>query len=123
MQIQIENPNAPTMAPAEWRSLVERRIRFVMRRLRSEVTRVNVRLIDVNGPRGGVDQLCQLKLDTEAHGKLVVSAIQANASAALNAALRRAARTLVRQWQRRRRPVRQTSRLGTGGWTPGIQAI
>ncbi|OAD39899.1 hypothetical protein LPB72_19345 [Hydrogenophaga crassostreae] len=111
------------MAPAEWRSLVERRIRFVMRRLRSEVTRVNVRLIDVNGPRGGVDQLCQLKLDTEAHGKLVVSAIQANASAALNAALRRAARTLVRQWQRRRRPVRQTSRLGTGGWTPGIQAI
>ena len=115
MQIQIENPHAPTMEPAEWRSLAERRVRFVMRRLRNEISSVHVRLVDVNGPRGGVDQLCQLKLDTEAHGKVVVSAIQSNAAAALNAALRRAARTLVRLWQRRRRPGRTTARLGLAG--------
>lgn len=106
MQIQIENPQAPTMAPAEWRSLADRRVRFVMRRLRDEIMFVHVRLVDVNGPRGGVDQLCQLQLDTTAHGKVVVSAVQANAAAALNAALRRAARTLVRLWQRSRRPAR-----------------
>jgi hypothetical protein len=118
MQIQIDNPNTPAMTPSEWRSLVERRVRFVMRRLRSEITHVHIRLVDVNRPRGGVDQLCQLKLDTEAHGKVVVTAIQNNAPAALNAALRRAARTLVRQWQRRRRPVRPTLRMG-----PDLQAI
>jgi hypothetical protein len=123
MQVQIENPDAPTMAPAEWRSLAERRVRFVMRRLRSEITRVHVRLVDVNGPRGGVDQLCQLKFDTEALGKVVVSAVQANAAAALNAALRRAARTLVRQWQRRRRTARQTVRLADDAWGPMPQAI
>jgi hypothetical protein len=115
MQIQIENPQAPTMETAEWRSLAERRVRFVMRRLRNEISFVHVRLVDVNGPRGGVDQLCQLKLDTEAHGKVVVSAIQSNAAAALNAALRRAARTLVRLWQRRRRPGRESARLGLAG--------
>ena len=118
MQIQIENPQAPSMAPSEWRTLAERRVRFVMRRLRDEIIHVHIRLIDVNGPRGGVDQLCQLKLDTEAHGKVVVTAVQANAAAALNAALRRAARTLVRHWQRRRRPVRTSARL-----MPQLQAL
>ncbi len=122
MQIQIENPPVLTMAPAEWRSLAERRVRFVMRRLRSEITRVHVRLVDVNGPRGGVDQLCQLQLDTGSHGKVVVSAVQANAGAALNAALRRAARTLVRLWQRHRRPARPMLRHDLADGSPGPQA-
>ena len=119
MQIQIENPPILSMAPAEWRSLAERRVRFVMRRLRSEITHVHVRLVDVNGPRGGVDQLCLLQLDTGAHGKVVVSAVQANAGAALNAALRRASRTLVRLWQRHRRPARPVSRQNSAdGFSP-----
>lgn len=118
MQIQIENPQAPSMVPSEWRSLAERRVRFVMRRLRNEIIHVHIRLIDVNGPRGGVDQLCQLQLDTEAHGKVVVTAVQAHPVAALNAALRRAARTLVRQWQRSRRPLRASARRA-----PEMQAV
>lgn len=118
MQIQIDNPPVPSAARADWRSLAERRVRFVMRRLRNEITRVHVRLVDVNGPRGGVDQLCQLQMETSAHGKVVVSAVQANAAAALNAALRRAARTLVRLWQRRRRSTRILLRQSPTGGSP-----
>jgi hypothetical protein len=109
MQIQIEPPHAT--APTEWRSLAEHRVRFVMRRLRSEVMQVQVRLDDVNGPRGGIDQRCQLSLTTEAHGILVVSATKGNAISALNMALRRAAAVLVRLWQRQHRLVRATARL------------
>ena len=108
MQIRVETPNTP--APAGWRGLAEQRVRFVMRRLRDDVMHVHVRLADVNGPRGGVDQRCQLSLTTQAHGTLVVSATQSNPVAALNAALRRAASALVRQWQRQRRQTRPMSR-------------
>ncbi|MEX1166798.1 MAG: HPF/RaiA family ribosome-associated protein [Hydrogenophaga sp.] len=122
MQIQIENPSVPSIAPAEWRSLAESRVRFVMRRLRDEIKFVHVRLVDVNGPRGGVDQMCQLQLETSAFGKVVVSAVQANAPAALNAALRRAARALVRQWQRNRRPARPMVRQDPSLWQASAQA-
>lgn len=106
MQIQIDSTPVLSMDPAEWRLLAERRVRLVMRRLRSEITRVKVRLINVSGPRGAVEQLCQLQLDTGAHGKMVISAVQANAGAALNAALRRAARTLRQLWPHHRPPLR-----------------
>ena len=116
MQIRVETPHAP--APADWRGLAERRVRFVMRRLRDEVMHVHVRLADVNGPRGGVDQRCQLSLATQAHGTLVVSATQSDPIAALNAALRRAASALVRQWQRQRHQSRPAMRRSALGWTP-----
>jgi hypothetical protein len=110
MQIQIEPPQAPAVNAADWRALAERRVRFVMRRLQSELMRVEVRLVDVNGPRGGVDQRCQLSLTTEAHGTVVVSAVRGQAAGALNAALRRAASALMRLWQRQRRPARLGAR-------------
>jgi ribosome-associated translation inhibitor RaiA len=117
MQIRVETPQAQAPAPADWRGLAERRVRFVMRRLRNEVMHVHVRLADVNGPRGGVDQRCQLSLTTQAHGTLVVSATQSDPIAALNAALRRAAGALVRQWQRQRRQTRPATRRNALDWT------
>ena len=115
MQIRVETPSAP--APVDWRGLAERRVRFVMRRLRDEVMHVHVRLADVNGPRGGVDQRCQLSLTTQAHGTLVVSATQSDPMAALNAALRRAASALIRQWQRQRRQARPDMRRQAPLWS------
>ena len=118
MQIRVETPQAT--APAEWRDLAERRVRFVMRRLRDEVMHVQVRLTDVNGPRGGIDQRCQLSLATQGHGTLVVSATQSDPVAALNAALRRGANALVRQWQRQRHQSRPATRHNALAWTAEI---
>ena len=116
MQIRVEPPQA--QAPADWRSLAERRVRFVLRRLGDEVMHVHVRLADVNGPRGGVDQRCQLSLATSGHGTLVVSATQRDPVTALNAALRRAANAWVRQWQRQRHHSRPAVRRSALGWPP-----
>lgn len=115
MQVRIESPAAPSVNPAAWRELAERRVRFVMRRLRSELIQVHVRVADVNGPKGGVDQRCQVSLATEAHGTLVVSATQESAAGALNAALRRAVSALMRIWQRNRRPARLLARQSRQG--------
>ena len=116
MQIQVEPPQAPDVDVASWRELAERRVRFAMRRLGNEVMLVQVRLADVNGPRGGVDQRCQLSLAIGAGGTVVVSATHGKAAGALNAALRRATTALLRQFQRHRRSARQTSRQERSAW-------
>jgi ribosome-associated translation inhibitor RaiA len=109
MQILIESPRTPEADTnaAQWRAVAERRLRFVMRRLRVALLQAHVRLEDVNGPRGGVDQRCQVHLTTDGHGTVVVHATRRHAVQALDAALKRAAHALVRLWQKQRRPARQ----------------
>jgi hypothetical protein len=112
MNILIDSPQAQG-APADlqaWRGIAERRLRFAMRRLRGAVLQAHVRLVDVNGPRGGIDQRCQIQLTTDGLGTVVVHATRRHAVQALEAALRRATTALVRQWQKQRRTLRQPAR-------------
>jgi hypothetical protein len=82
------------------RTLAVLRLRFVMRRLNWMVPRARVLLSDVNGPRGGVDKRCQVELKTDGGGTVVVTSLARDWRAALNAALARAARTLLRTLRR-----------------------
>lgn len=114
MLIRVETPNDDLSAATRLR--VEERVRFVLRRLRMQVMQVHVRLRDINGPRGGVDQSCQITLATDQHGTLVVQAVQNQALGALEVALKRASAALVRAWQRQRRPVRGLSLVRRQSW-------
>jgi hypothetical protein len=94
---------------AEWREVAERRLRFVLRRLSWLVPRARVQLFDVNGPRGGVDKQCRVELKTANAGTVVVTAMAREWHDALDTALARSARTLVRTW-RRGQPQRRMPR-------------
>ncbi|MFN9726002.1 HPF/RaiA family ribosome-associated protein [Acidovorax sp.] len=82
------------------RNEVERRVRFVFRRLGWQVPRAEVHLSDLNGPRGGRDKRCQLEVKTQARGLVVVSSVARDWRAALDAALARAIRSVVRRIKR-----------------------
>ncbi len=84
------------------RTLAERRVRFVMRRLTWLVPRAKVQLSDLNGPRGGVDKRCQVELKTDGNGTVVVTSVARDWRTALDQALGRAARALMRVWRRAR---------------------
>jgi ribosome-associated translation inhibitor RaiA len=103
MQVLIE---ARDPRSVEYRDLAEHRVRFVMRRLAWMVSRAQVQLSDVNGPRGGVDKRCQVMLKTDGRSVLVISSTASDWRAALDAALARASRLLVRTWRRGRDPLR-----------------
>ncbi|KNZ34575.1 MAG: hypothetical protein AD742_00040 [Methylibium sp. NZG] len=87
---------------AELRELAERRTSFVMRRLGWLVPSARVQMSDVNGPRGGVDKRCQVELKTESAGTVVITSLARDWRSALDSALMRAARALVRMWRRGR---------------------
>lgn len=97
MQISFNSPDAEGR---QFHALAEQRARFVLRRLSWLVPQANIRLSDVNGPRGGVDKRCQIEFTTQGSGRIVSTAMAANWRAALEAALARAARQIVRQMQR-----------------------
>ena len=82
------------------RDLVVTRARFAMRRLSWGVPRARVSLSDINGPRGGVDKRCQVELKTDTAGTVVITAVARDWRTALDQALARAARVLLRAWRR-----------------------
>jgi len=69
------------------RERVERRLRFALSRFSSQVGRVTVLLIDVNGPRGGLEMRCRVVVDVLGHRRVVVEDTDND----LNAAIDRAA--------------------------------
>jgi hypothetical protein len=88
------------------RDFAVRRTLFVMRRVTWRVPRARVQLSDVNGPRGGVDKQCRIELAIDGAGHVVATSTARTWRGALNAALARAVRALMRLWRRGREPQR-----------------
>jgi hypothetical protein len=84
----------------QFRDLALRRVRFAMRRLTWLVPRARVQLADVNGPRGGVDKRCRVEIRSDGGGSVVITALARDWRSALDQALARACRALLRGWRR-----------------------
>lgn len=108
MQVLFRSRDAQA---TELRDLTERRVRFVLRRLGWLVPRAEVQMSDLNGPRGGIDKRCQVELRTDGAGSVVVAAVASDWRTALDNALARAARYLLRQWRRGSDSRRMRQRL------------
>jgi hypothetical protein len=93
----------------ELRDVAQRRARFVFRRLDWLVPKAIVQLSDVNGPRGGLDKRCQVEIRSDVAGTVVVASVARDWRTALDNALSRALRFLMRQWRRgnEKRSLRQ----------------
>jgi hypothetical protein len=84
----------------EHRELAERRLKFVLRRLAWLVPRARVQLADINGPRGGVDKQCRVEIKTDTRGAVVVTALARDWPSAIDSALARAGRAVLRTLRR-----------------------
>lgn len=112
MQVQFESrdPNGEHM-----REVATRRLQFVMRRLTWLAPRARVLLSDVNGPRGGVDKRVQVELKTDVAGTVVVTSIARDWRSALEQALGKASRVLLRTVRKSTSQDRRASRPLTQG--------
>lgn len=87
------------------RTLVERRLRFALSRFEPRIMSIDVRLRDINGPRGGTDQVCRLVVRLRGRlARVVVEDQDVNLEAAVSRGAERAARSIAR--------VLETSREG-----------
>lgn len=81
---------------------VERRLRFALGRFGMRVPHVAVTVADLNGPRGGVDQLCRIIADITPRGKVVVEVRDTEAVIAVARAAERIGRAIGNELERRR---------------------
>lgn len=84
------------------RDHAERRMEFALDWARHEVSRVVVRFSDINGPRGGNDKRCQVRIPIPRMRDVVVEDLSADLYLAMDRAIERAARTLERRLARQR---------------------
>jgi hypothetical protein len=87
------------------RARAERRLEFALDRLRARVTRVQILLADLNGPRGGIDKRCLLVADLLRAGQLIIEQRAEDWAGAVDGAAGRLAEAVRRRldWQRRGR--------------------
>ncbi|HEX2638748.1 MAG TPA: HPF/RaiA family ribosome-associated protein [Gemmatimonadales bacterium] len=93
MKIRIRSTSSVTDG---LRGHIGRRLNSALARFRGHVDDVQVRLSDVNGPRGGVDKRCRLVLSASRGDVLVAEGRAPNFYQAVDLATNRAARSVRR---------------------------
>jgi ribosomal subunit interface protein len=83
------------------RDHVTRKLSFALRRFHDQVRHVTVRVVDVNGPRRGVDSRCSITADLVSGPQLFVEAIAAWPFAAITDAASRLSEAIRRAHTRR----------------------
>ena len=84
------------------RDYTERHIAFGLGRSAYQVRRVSVFLADINGPRGGIDKRCRIRVSLVPSLEVVVEDTQADLYQAIDRAAERVGRTVARNVGRQR---------------------
>ena len=84
------------------KQFVERRLEFAIGRFARRITDVQVRLSDLNGPRGGLDHDCRIIVHMHPRGEIMVEDRAADSESAVALAAGRAGQALRRAVDRRR---------------------
>ncbi len=82
---------------ADLNEYVRRRAHFSLGRFAGRIKRLSISLSDSNGPRGGVDKHCDIRVDVGLRQRVIVRERQATIHAAVAFAVDRAERAVERQ--------------------------
>ena len=94
-----------TLTPAI-RDYTERRLRFALSHAAGRVIAVTVVLSDINGPRGGQDKRCRMRISVKDQQAMVINDIEDNLYLAIDRAADRAGQTVSRRLGRDLNAVR-----------------
>ena len=92
---------------ADGRAYIRRKLGMKFGKFAPSVERISVRIEDTNGPRGGVDHVCRIKVVLSGIPSVIVEQRDATLVAAIDGALTRAERAVRRSLRRRRmKPIK-----------------
>jgi ribosome-associated translation inhibitor RaiA len=89
------------------RAYIRRKLGMKLGKFATSIERISVRVTDLNGPRGGIDQVCNVKVVLSGLPSVVIERRHAALHAAIDGALRATERAVRRCVDRRRmKPLR-----------------
>jgi ribosome-associated translation inhibitor RaiA len=90
------------------RALIRRKLGMKLGKFTTAIERITVRMTDANGPRGGVDHVCNVKVVLSGLPSVVVERRDASPHAVIDLALRATEQAVRRSVGRRRmKPLRR----------------
>lgn len=92
------------------RGYVRRKLASKLGKFAADIQRVSVRLDDTNGPRGGIDARCRIKVTLHGLPPVVIESLAASMQAAIDGALARVGQAVKHPLQRRRAKPRRPAR-------------
>lgn len=105
------------------RAYIRRKLGMKLGKFAEAIERVSVRIEDVNGPRGGVDQACRVKVVLSGMPSVLYESRDADLHAAIDEALAGSERAVRRQIERvRTRPTARSGQLARATRTRGADA-
>ncbi len=90
------------------REHTERRLRFALSWASQDVSKVAVRLLDINGPRGGNDKRCCIQIPLPGTADVMIEDTESDLYIAIDRAADRAERALARRLERQREHPRSS---------------
>lgn len=108
MKIRLSTRGLPE--GADFREFVEFRLQFALARFSNRVAGVLVRLEDENGPKGGVDKSCRIRVDLGRAGIVIAEDVDTVMEAAVGRAAECAGRSVARALERSGREGRRVPR-------------
>jgi CBS domain-containing protein len=103
-----------TLSPAD-RDATSRKLGMKLGKHASSIERVSVRVLDANGPKGGVDQVCRIKVCLSGLPSVLVERRNAALPRAIDAAIRAVTLAVRSRVQRRRlKPLRRRRPAAVG---------
>ena len=79
---------------------VENQLRFVLTRYSVHIVKINVTLLDINGPKGGLDKRCRVRLKFSKLPTIIIQDTQKNLYAAIKTCGTKLKRTVERDIKR-----------------------
>jgi ribosome-associated translation inhibitor RaiA len=105
----------------EHRALILRKLGMKLGKFATSIERVTVRVTDANGPRGGVDHVCNVKVVLSGLPSVVVERQDVSPHAAIDRALGATAQAVRRSVRRRRmKPLRRRNAAASAASGDGI---
>lgn len=98
MKIEIRARNI--QQPQDYQHYIERKIASALSRFRGKISEVTVWLEDINGPKGGIDKRCQVRLVGPNAGPIIAESQDLNLKGALSRAVFIASHALARALRR-----------------------
>ncbi len=98
MNLTIQLPHTPDTSSI--RDHADRVLRFALTRFTDAITAIRLRLVDENGPRGGVDQRCRVQVTLRNGGEVSVEGLGSDPRAVIHEVVARAERAIARRLSR-----------------------
>lgn len=95
MLVQVQAKGLPRAAALRRRAVAK--MQAALGRFSHVVAEVNVRLADINGPRGGVDKLCRIVVRMQRSSLVVIQELGADMAPVIDRAADRVHRSVSRQ--------------------------